>query len=307
MRRNMILAVLSVAGLLASVGEAQPPKRPTPEMPAPQLLWPEGAPGAQGMEDADKPAIWVFLPPEAKSVGTGIVVCPGGGYGGLAIGHEGKDIAEWLNAQGVAAFVLRYRLGPKYHHPTMLEDAQRALRTVRARAEHYKIDPRRLGVMGFSAGGHLASTVGTHFDAGRADAADPIDRQSSRPDFMILCYPVIALNTEFAHLGSKRNLLGENPDSKLVASLSNETQITPDTPPTFLFHTNEDSGVKPENSVLFYLGLRRANVPAELHIYERGRHGVGLAPTDPILSTWSGRLSDWLKGRGLLERPAAKP
>jgi acetyl esterase/lipase len=274
--------------------------RPEPKMPTPQLLWPHGAPGAKGDEDFDKPAIWVFLPPEKLATGTAVVVCPGGGYGHLAIGHEGKDVADWLNSLGVAAFVVRYRLAPKYGHPAPLDDAQRALRTVRANAEHWHIDPKRIGVMGFSAGGHLASTAGTHFDPGNRDAADPIERVSCRPDFMILCYPVVAFATEYVHAGSKKNLLGLNPDPKLVESLSNERQVTPQTPPTFIFQTDADTAVVPENCVLFYLALRKAKVPAELHIYEQGRHGVGLAASDPVLSTWPARLADWLKVHGLV-------
>lgn len=302
--RYVLRTVLSLVLIASATAEGQPPQRPIPEMPAPQFLWPAGAPGAVGQEEVDKPALWTFLPPKEKANGTAVVVCPGGGYGGLAIGHEGKDVAEWFNSQGVAAFVLRYRLGPRYRHPTMLHDVQRALRTVRSQAAHYKLSPQRIGVMGFSAGGHLASTVATHFDRGQSAASDPIDQASCRPDFAILCYPVIALSTPYAHLGSKRNLLGNEPSQELVDSLSNEKMITRDTPPTFLFHTNEDAGVPSENSVLFYLGLRAAKVPAELHIYERGRHGVGLAPMDPILSTWSGRLADWLKVRGLLDKAA---
>jgi acetyl esterase/lipase len=242
----------------------------------------------------------IYLPGNARGVGTGIVVCPGGGYGTLALEHEGRQIAEWVNSLGVAAFVLRYRLGPRYHHPAPMQDVQRALRFVRNKAGEFGVAPNRIGVWGFSAGGHLASTAGTHFDTGDPTAADPVDRVSSRPDFMILAYPVISLVTEYAHSGSCRNLLGDSPDTKLVESLSNERMVTADTPPTFLFHTNEDKGVPAENSVLFYLALRKAGVPAEIHIYERGRHGVGLARTDPVLSTWSARLSDWLGVRGLL-------
>ena len=216
----------------------------------------------------------------------------------LAVDHEGRQIAEWLNARGVAAFVLRYRLGPRYHHPIELGDAQRALRFVRFHAADYGVANDKIGIWGFSAGGHLASTAGTHFDAGNANAADPIDRLSSRPDFMILAYPVISFTTPYTHRGSLRNLLGDNPDPKLVASLSNETQVTSQTPPAFLFHTSTDTGVPPENSVLFYLALRKAGVPAEMHIYERGEHGVGLAPSDPVLSTWPRRLEDWMKLHG---------
>jgi acetyl esterase/lipase len=262
-----------------------------------ELLWPNGAPGALGNEDADRPNLTIYLPP-SNGEHSGVVVCPGGGYGMLAVDHEGKQIAEWLNARGVAAFVLRYRLGPRYHHPVELGDAQRALRFVRSHADAYSISADKIGIWGFSAGGHLASTAGTHFDAGQAAAAEPIDRMSSRPDFMILSYPVISFTTPYVHRGSMRNLLGENPDPKLAASLSNETQVTPQTPPAFLFHTDGDTGVPPENSVLFYLALRKAGVPAEMHIYQRGEHGVGLALFDPILSSWPGRLEAWMRRNG---------
>ncbi len=262
------------------------------------LLWPGGAPGAVGTEDVDKPSLTIYLP--EKPTGTGVVVCPGGGYGHLAMDHEGKQIAEWLNARGVAAFVLQYRLGPRYHHPAPLQDAQRAIRWVRSQAADLGVAKDRIGIWGFSAGGHLASTTGTHFDAGRPDSLDPIERAGSRPDFMILAYPVISLTTAYTHKGSRDNLLGPNFDPALAESLSNEKQVTSQTPPTFLFHTNQDTGVPAENSLMFYQALRKAGVAAELHIYERGPHGVGLAPQDPVLSTWSGRLADWLKARGLL-------
>jgi acetyl esterase/lipase len=268
-------------------------------MPKADLLWPNGAPGAQGTEDVDKPTLTPYVVPAGRGTGTAVVVCPGGGYVGLAMDKEGDQIARFLNSLGVTSFVLKYRLGPKYHHPIELGDAQRAIRTVRARAAEYRVLPDRIGIMGFSAGGHLAATAGTHFDAVNANAGDPIDRVSSRPDFLILCYPVISF-LNYVHQGSKRNLLGENPDPKLVESMSNETQVTAQTPPTFLFHTNADTGVPPENSMMFYMALRKAGVPAEIHIYERGPHGVGLAQTDEALATWPGRLADWLRGRGLL-------
>jgi len=265
-----------------------------------ELLWPNGAPGALGSEESDRPSVTVYLP-ESNGANSGVVVCPGGGYGMLALDHEGKQIAEWLNARGVAAFILRYRLGPRYHHPIELGDAQRAIRLVRFHAGDYGVAADRIGIWGFSAGGHLASTAGTHFDKGNADAADAIDRVSSRPDFMILAYPVISLNTPYTHRGSLRNLLGDNPDPKLAASLSNETQVTAETPPTFLFHTSTDPVVPVENSVLIYLALRKAGVPAEMHIYERGQHGVGLAQSDPMLSTWPSRLADWMKLHGWMK------
>jgi acetyl esterase/lipase len=264
------------------------------------LLWPNGAPGAVGNEDKDKPSLTVYLPPADKANGSAVVICPGGGYGFLAVDHEGKQVAEWLNSIGVAGFMLQYRIAPRYHHPAPLQDAQRAIRTVRARAKEWKVDPQRIGISGFSAGGHLASTAGTHFEEGRPDAEDAIERVSSRPDSMILAYPIITMETPYTHLGSRNNLIGQNPDPKLIENLSNDKQVTAQTPPTFLFHTDADSGVLPENSVLFYLALRKAKVPAELHIYEKGQHGVGLAPADPVLSTWKDRLAAWMQQRGLL-------
>jgi len=232
------------------------------------------------------------------------VVCPGGGYRNLAIDHEGDQIARWLNSIGVAAFVLKYRLGPRYHHPAMIQDVQRAIRLVRRNAGEYRIDPTRVGVWGFSAGGHLASTASTHFDAGDPQAADPIDRLGCRPDFAILAYAVISFTTPYTHQGSLHNLLGDNPDPKLVQQFSNELQVTPQTPPTFLFHTDGDTSVPPENSVLYYLALRKAGVPAELHIYQRGPHGMGLGWSDEPLSTWPARLADWMRVRGLLNSRA---
>ena len=279
------------------VGFASAQKPPAPKV---ELLWPGGAPGALGDEDTDRPNLTIYLP-HANEAHSAVIVCPGGGYGMLAVDHEGKQIADWLSARGVAAFVLRYRLGPKYHHPIELGDAQRALRFVRYHAADYGIAADKIGIWGFSAGGHLASTAGTHFDSGNPSASDPVDRVGSRPDFMILAYPVISLNTPYVHRGSLRNLLGDNPDPQLVASLSNETQVTPQTPPAFLFHTTTDSGVPVENSVLFYLALRKAGVPAEMHIYEQGPHGVGLALFDPILSAWSRQLEPWLRLHGWMK------
>lgn len=263
-------------------------------------LWQGKAPLAQGDAREDIPTLTPYLPARGPRPSSAVIVCPGGGYRNLAMDHEGKQIAQWLNSLNIAAFVLQYRLGPKYNHPAQLQDAQRAIRTVRARAAEFHIDSNRTGIWGFSAGGHLASTASTHFDRGNGSAPDPIDRESSRPDFAILAYPVISFTTEFTHQGSKRNLLGENPAPELMQLLSNELQVTKDTPPTFLFHTNEDTGVPPENSVLYYLALRKAKVPAEMHIFEKGRHGVGLAPTDATLSAWPPILAGWLRTRGLL-------
>ena len=261
------------------------------------LLWPDGAPGALGQEDGDRPTLTIYRARQPS--GASVVVAPGGGYGALASNHEGRQVANLLNAAGVTAFVLKYRLGPRYHHPIELGDAQRAIRLVRARAQEFGLASDRIGMMGFSAGGHLTATAGTHFDAGKADASDPIDRVSCRPDFLILAYPVISFDPAIAHGGSVRNLLGENPDPKLIEDLSNDLRVTPQTPPTFLFHTNADTGVVAENSVRFYLALRRNKVPAELHIFENGPHGVGLALGDPALSEWPVLLTNWLRGRGL--------
>jgi acetyl esterase/lipase len=269
--------------------------------PKTELLWPDGAPGAKGDKPADKPTLTIWLPDAAKAGGAAVVVCPGGGYGGLALDHEGKQIGQWFNAMGVTAFILEYRhRGKGYGHPAPLEDAQRAIRTVRARAAEWKIDPAKIGIMGFSAGGHLASTAGTHFDKGKPDAKDPIERASCRPDFMILCYAVIAFGEPYTHQGSQHNLIGKDADPELIKSLSNEKQVTPETPPAFLWHTDQDTGVPAENSVQFYLALRRAKVPAELHVYRTGGHGVGLAAKVPGTSTWPKNCEDWLRGLGML-------
>jgi len=265
-------------------------------------LWEGAAPGALGTDDADVPTL-TYYAPQGRGTGTAVVVAPGGGYGALAMNHEGRQIANWFNAQGVAAFVLKYRLGPKYRHPVELGDAQRAIRLVRARATEFGVLPDRIGMMGFSAGGHLTSTAGTHFDAGTATSADPIERVSSRPDFLVLAYPVITSSGPYVHAGSMRNLLGDSPAPDLLASLSNDLQVTSDTPPTFLFHTNADTAVPAENSVLFYLALRKAGVPAELHVFEPGPHGVGLAMGDATLNGWPPLLSQWLRQHGWLTRP----
>ncbi len=290
-----LLALAAALQLCSSRGLADEPVSPDPI-----LLWPEGAPGALGTEEVDKPSIRMYAPETAKQTGTAIVVCPGGGYGALAIDHEGQQIGEFLRSHGITAFVLKYRLGPKYRHPAPLTDVSRAIRHVRAHASDWNIAPHRIGVMGFSAGGHLAATVSTHFDAGDAAATDPIERVSSRPDFAILCYPVISFTASYSHSGSARNLLGTPADPELLKNLSNETQVTEQTPPTFLFHTQEDPGVPVQNSLDYYRALVEKKVPAELHVYQFGPHGVGLAIGDPVLTTWKERLIGWLQTSGLL-------
>jgi acetyl esterase/lipase len=270
--------------------------------PKTELLWPAGAPGALGSEEKDQPKLIIYLAPKEKATGVGIVVCPGGGYGGLAMGHEGHEIAQWLNSLGISAFICDYRhRGKGYGHPAPSQDAGRAIRIVRSRAEEFGVDPKRVGVIGFSAGGHLASTVSTHFDAGQAEDADPVQRVSSRPDFAILCYPVIAFGESFTHGGSQRNLLGDNPDPELIKKFSNEKQVTANNPPTFIWHTSDDAVVAVENAIVFYSALHRAGVPAELHVYETGRHGLGLAKGIPGAANWPQELADWLIVRGLLK------
>ncbi len=267
--------------------------------PEPIPLWPNGAPGQDGTGEKDVPLVRIY-PAGENATGTAVVILPGGGYGGLAMDHEGHQIAKWWNRLGVTGAVVTYRHGPKYQHPAPLQDAQRAIRHLRAHAEELKIDPHRIGVMGFSAGGHLASTVSTHFDAGEADSKDLVAQQSSRPDFAVLCYPVISMLDPQAHKGSRRNLLGENPSEELVKSLSNHLQVTKETPPTFIFHTAADPVVPVGNAIAYYQALVEHGVDAELHIYQKGRHGVGLAPNDPVLKSWPDRLADWLRTNNFL-------
>ncbi len=263
-------------------------------------LWPDGAPGALGKEPKDIPALTPFLPLPDKATGAAMVVCPGGGYGGLAA-YEGDDYARWLNDQGIAGFVLKYRLGSAgYRHPRMLEDAARALRLLRFRAADWKLDPKRIGIIGSSAGGHLASTLLTHFDSGDASAPDPIDRECCRPDVGVLCYPVITMGGS-THRGSRDNLLGTNPPPQLIEQLSNERHVTKGTPPCFIFATDEDKAVPVENSLEFAAALRRAGVPFELHIYQHGEHGLALGSHDYDPARWHPWTTEcrrWLKEQG---------
>lgn len=295
----MPTSVFAVA-LLAGLASAQNPQT----IP----LWEGPAPGATGKEAEDKPTLTIHLPPADKAVGSAVVICPGGGYGFLANDHEGKQPAAFLNNLGVAAFVLKYRIVTKDRPAPLLRapltDAQRAIRTVRAHCKDYGIDPERIGIWGFSAGGHLASTAGTHFDEGQPDATDPIEKVSCRPNFLILSYPVVSMENPPTHGGSRANLIGKNPDQKLIDEYSNEKHVTAKTPPTFIFQTDADTAVPAENCVNFYLACRKAHVPVEMHIYEKGVHGVGLAPKDAVLSSWPDRLTAWLKGRELLKPKA---
>ena len=305
MRKIVALQAL-VCGLSCLQAVAAQP-RPSTEPPAgtkTELVWPGGAPGALGDSEADKPALTIFVPPAANRSKTAVVVCPGGGYGGVAIDHEGWPVAEWFNSVGITAFVLRYRVAP-YRNPAPLMDAQRALRIVRSRADEFGIDPKKIGMIGFSAGGHLVSTAATHFDTGKADATDPLERVSCRPDFVILGYPVITFDPAKRHTGSMVNLLGPNPSPEMIEKFSNEKQVTPQTPPAFLFHTTTDKAVPVENSLLFYEALHKAGVPAELHVFQRGEHGFALGgrrgePKDPALAVWPSLCANWLRVNGLL-------
>lgn len=298
-RHRLVVVVAVVAGLVSSASA----QTPAPILQDPQTLplWEGATPGALGSAAEDIPTLTIYMPPNTAGPMTAVIVAPGGGYRALSMSKEGRIPATYLNALGIAAFVLKYRLGPKYHHPIELGDIQRAIRLVRSRAVEWHLDPARIGVLGFSAGGHLASTASTLFDRGNAAAADPLDRASSRPDFAILAYPVITLTEAWTHQGSKTNLLGEKPDPQLARSLSTETRVTADTPPTFLFHTNADTTVPVENSVSYFLALRKAGVPAEMHIFKDGAHGAGMPMQDPALSEWPKVLANWLRASGFLK------
>lgn len=269
----------------------------------PMPLWAEKAPGALGETPKDIPTLTPYLAEKPGAARAAMVICPGGGYGSLA-DHEGSHYAKFLNEHGISAFVLKYRLGSAgYRHPVMLNDAARAVRIVRARATEWNIDPTKIGIMGSSAGGHLASTLLTHFDAGNAEATDPIDRQSSRPDLGVLCYAVITMG-EFTHQGSKKNLLGENPSAELVTLLSSELQVKESTPPCFIWHTWEDKAVPIENSLQFANALQKNKIPFDLHIYQKGGHGIGLGKPNKETNQrhpWTQDLVFWLKAQGWAE------
>lgn len=275
-------------------------------------IWPEGVPGllpTAGPEvevdarvsNVHTPTLTAYLAPDRQNTGTAVIVCPGGAYRRLAIDKEGTSVAVWLNGLGVSAFVLKYRM-QEYGHPAPLRDVLRAVRLLRSQAARWKIAPDRIGVMGFSAGGHLASSAGTLFDAPEGRTGADLDRVSARPDFLVLVYPVISMSAPHVHSGSRQSLLGADAPQSLVDHLSTNLQVTKDTPPTFLVHGGTDTSVPPENSVLFYSALRRAGVPAELHLYQEGAHGVGLEPNHGPISEWPKRCAEWLAVRGLLTR-----
>ena len=284
--KSVLIAAILFSSLILSRAEMQ----------TPIPLWPEGAPGALGTNSNDIPTLTAYLPDATNATGAAMVICPGGGYQHLAP-HEGNDYALWLNQHGVTCFVLKYRLGSNgYRHPAMLNDVARAVRWVRAHADTYKVDVKRVGIMGSSAGGHLAATLLTHFDDGNASSADLIERQSSRPDLGILCYAVITMG-EFTHKGSHYFLLGSNAPPELVEELSNELHVTTNTPPCFIWTTFEDKTVPMENSLMFATALRKNHVPFDLHIYEKGGHGMGLKDKPPFTHPhpWAGDCVFWLK------------
>jgi len=294
--RRGLFNLIVLFGCCVSVSSAADPIR----------LWEGDAPGATGKEPKDIPTLTPYLPAADKTSGTAIVVCPGGGYGGLA-GHEGEGYAKWLADNGISAFVLKYRLGSAgYRHPVMLNDVSRAIRLVRSRAAEWKLDTKRVGVMGSSAGGHLASTAVTHFDAGKADSDDAVEKQSSRPDFGVLCYAVISMEDGVTHSGSKANLLGKDPDPKLVELLSNEKQVTKQTPPCFVWSTGDDKAVPVTNSLRFVTALQQNGIAYDFHVFQKGPHGIGLSegrngvpandvhPWGKDLLYWM-RQNEWLK------------
>ena len=282
----MISAVLSLSNATASAAGPVP-------------LWDGQVPGALGTEATDVPVITPYIPAPETATGAAVVVCPGGGYGHLAMDHEGEQIGQWLKRIGVAAFVLRYRLPANgYRHPIPLMDAQRAIRMVRFNASLWNVKPDKIGIMGFSAGGHLASSAGTHFSVPVAldgYEADEVDAADCRPDFMVLIYPVISMQEEITHMGSRNNLLGKNPSTELVDLMSNEKQVTAKTPPTFLVHASDDKAVLPENSIRFYQALLKADVPAEMHMYLKGGHGFGMRPNARRASEWPGLCEGWMR------------
>jgi acetyl esterase/lipase len=288
---NRALLLFLAAGFLWAQQQTPPILQEPQTIP----LWTDRAPGALGDDELDKPSLTIYMPPNTTGPMTAVIIAPGGGYSRLSMNREGRAPANYFNAMGVAAFVLKYRLGPRYHHPIEIGDAQRAIRMVRTRASEWHIAPDHVGIMGFSAGGHLAATASTHFDSGNSNAPDPVDRASSRPDFAILCYPVISMTQTWAHPGSKNSLLGDHPSEQLTHDMSLETQVTAQTPPTFIYQTNADTTVPAENSVAYYLALRKAGVPAEMHIFRNGPHGTGLGMTDAALSEWPRLLMNWMR------------
>lgn len=280
-------------------------------------LWPNGAPntatppgaekyyinnGTYRYENVAEAELFVYLPEEQKNTGAAVVICPGGGYWVEAIDHEGFQLAEYLKDKGMTAVVLKYRL-PYGNSEVPLTDALQALRFVRSKADEWHIDPAKVGIAGASAGGHLASTAGTHFTPGDASAADPVQKLSSRPDFMLLLYPVISFDEKITHVGSRTNLIGKTNDWKLAAEFSNELHVTENTPPTFLVLADDDHGVVPENSIRFYMALKKYGIPAEMHIFAKGGHGFGMKNLDLPTGKWPGLFVEWMQAMQIIPKP----
>lgn len=273
-------------------------------------VWPNGAPDSNGMtqpeelfegkrvRNVSEAEIYVYLPKIGVNTGAAVVICPGGGYIMEAMDHEGYNMAEWLVQQGVAGIVLKYRL-PYGHDQIPLEDAQRAIRIVRAKAKEWGINQSKIGIAGSSAGGHLASTVGTHFDLGKPDSTDPLEKLSCRPDFMLLLYPVITFDEEFGHMGSRINLIGPGNKWDLVEKYSNERQVSSQTPPAFLVLADDDNVVPPQNSIEFYMALKKYKIPAEIHIFRDGGHGFGMNKKNLPVDQWPNLFAQWMKAQGI--------
>lgn len=288
-----------ITTLMLAAALADPALQPA-DVPPPTYLWPDGAPGAVGDEEADKPCLFMYPAPDENNTGAAVVLSPGGGYAVHAMDHEGHHIARFLQSRGITVGVLRYRLGERYRHPAPLQDVSRAIRMTRHHAAKWSIDPNRVGAMGFSAGGHLTSTVSTHYDAGDAESDDPIERQSSRPSFTVLGYPVVSLTASYRHKGSGRRLLGPDATDDQLNELSNDLHVTPDTPPAFLFHTAGDTGVPAQNSLAYAMACANSGVPCEVHLFRYGPHGVGMALADPAASQWRDLLVTWMRQSGFL-------
>lgn len=275
-------------------------------------VWPEGAPNDNGMTEPEEKydgvrvrnvseaEMYVYLPEKDKNTGAAVVICPGGGYRIEAMDHEGYEIAEYLKSRGVAGIVLKYRL-PYGHHEVPSCDARRAMRIVRKNALEWGIDPDKIGIAGSSAGGHLASTVGTAFDTGDSKSSCPIEQQSCRPDFMLLLYPVISFDEDFGHMGSRDNLMGKSHNKTLIRKYSNELQVSANTPPTFLILADDDKAVPPRNSIEFYSALKQHGVPAEMHIFQKGGHGFGISKKNLPSDQWPEMFYSWLKAHKIVE------
>jgi len=275
-------------------------------------VWPNGAPNDNGMKEPEEKydgvrvrnvseaEMYVYLPEKEKNTGAAVVICPGGGYWIEAMDHEGYDMAKWLQSKGIAGIVLKYRL-PYGHHEIPSGDARQTMRIVRMNAKEWGIDPDKLGIAGSSAGGHLASTVGTSFDLGNKQSTDPIEKMSCRPDFMLLLYPVISFDESVGHMGSRKNLIGEGNDWKLAKQYSNELNVTKETPPTFLILADDDKTVLPQNSVDFYLALKKYDIPAEMHIFQEGGHGFGMTKKNLPVDQWPDLFYSWLKAQKIVK------